>query len=70
LQIAALEASVIRWLVEMGALNRNVAAQGFNTLLPGLADGLFLPWLVQHITVSACVCVCTCVNVCWCSKSL
>lgn len=55
LQVTALEASVIRWLVEMGALHRNVAAQGFATLLPGLADGVFLPWLVQHLTVSVCL---------------
>ncbi|KAF5839198.1 hypothetical protein DUNSADRAFT_1334 [Dunaliella salina] len=49
-EIAALEASVVRWLVEMGALSRNVAAQGFSSLLPGLGDGVFLPWLVQYLT--------------------
>jgi len=49
-EVAALEASVVRWLVEMGALSRNVAAQGFSSLLPGLGDGIFLPWLVQFLT--------------------
>jgi hypothetical protein len=47
--VLQLEASVLRWLREMGAITTEQAAEGFSALLLHLWDGTFLVWLVERV---------------------
>ncbi|KAG2493167.1 hypothetical protein HYH03_008589 [Edaphochlamys debaryana] len=48
--LAALEASLLRWLMESGAISRRESAEGFSALLPMFEDGTFICWLVSNLS--------------------
>lgn len=49
-QVIALEASLVRWLLEMGAISKQLAAAGFGAVAAQLVDGVFLCWLAQRLS--------------------
>ncbi|KAG1676429.1 hypothetical protein FOA52_002249 [Chlamydomonas sp. UWO 241] len=48
-EVLQLEASLLRWLCEMGAITTEQAAEGFSSLLPRLSDGTVIVWLVERV---------------------
>ncbi|KAG2436334.1 hypothetical protein HXX76_006643 [Chlamydomonas incerta] len=49
-ELAALESSLLRWLMESGSISRREAAEGFRALLPMFEDGTFICWLVSNLS--------------------
>ncbi|KXZ51767.1 hypothetical protein GPECTOR_11g210 [Gonium pectorale] len=49
-QLAALEASLLRWLAEAGAISVREAAMGFASVLSLFADGTLICWLVSNLS--------------------
>lgn len=40
----------MRWLLEMGAISKQLAAAGFGAVAAQLVDGVFLCWLAQRLS--------------------
>ncbi|KAG2454521.1 hypothetical protein HYH02_000368 [Chlamydomonas schloesseri] len=49
-ELAALESSLLRWLMESGSISRREAAEGFAALIPMFEDGTFICWLVSNLS--------------------